>query len=157
MDTTLFVIDATFLLEATRKTFHGAPLLKDANGHDTTMLFGFARDLFRLRNRLGARNGLVVVGNDRTDLPETVLADVIDFLQRLRVPVVQSNVARAGDLCAGLNSRCNWIVTSNKAMLQLINDQCGIIFPMKGGEIDIVTNKSIQQRFGDVRIWCRLF
>jgi len=148
MDTTLFVIDATFLLEATRKTFHGAPLLKDANGHDTTMLFGFARDLFRLRNRLGARNGLVVVGNDRTDLPETVLADVIDFLQRLRVPVVQSNVARAGDLCAGLNSRCNWIVTSNKAMLQLISDQCGVIFPMRGGEIDIVTNKSIQQRFG---------
>lgn len=148
MDTTLFVIDATFLLEATRKTFHGAPLLKDANGHDTTMLFGFVRDLFRLRNRLGARNALAVVGNDRTDLPEPVLADVIDFLQRLRVPVVQSNGARAGDLCAGLNSHCNWIVSSNKAMLQLISDRCGVIFPMKGGEIDIVTNKSIHQRFG---------
>ena len=130
MDTTLFVIDATFLLEATRKTFHGAPLLRDVTGHDTTMLFGFARDLFRLRTRLGARNGLVVVGDDRTDLPETVLTDVIDFLQRLHVPVVQSKGARAGDLCAGLNSRCNWIITSNKAMLQLINDQCGIIFPM---------------------------
>jgi len=148
MDTNTFVIDATFLLEATRKTFPGAPLLKDANGYDTTMLFGFARDLCRLRNRLGARNALVVVGNDRIDLPETVRADVIDFLQRLRVPVVQSNFARAGDLCAGLDSRCNWIVTSNKAMLQLISDQCGVIFPMRGGEIDIVTNKSIQQRFG---------
>lgn len=148
MDTILFVIDATFLLEATRKTFHGAPLLKDSNGHDTTMLFGFARDLCRLRNRLGARNALIVVGDDRTDLPETVRTDIIDFLQRLHVPVVQSKGARAGDLCAGLNSRCNWIVTSNKAMLQLINDQCGVIFPKKGGEIDIVTNKSIQQRFG---------
>ena len=148
MDTTLFVIDATFLLEATRKTFHGAPLLKDASGHDATMLFGFARDLFRIRNRLGARNALVVVGNDRMDLPATVLTDVIDFLQRLRVPVVQSNDTRVGDLCAGLHSICNWIVTSNKAMLQLVSDQCGVIFPMKGGEIDIVTNKSIQKRFG---------
>lgn len=147
MNTTLFVIDATFLLEATYKTFHGAPLLKDINGHDTTMLFGFARDIFRLRSRLGARNALVVVGNDRTALPATILADVIDFLQRLRVPVIQSNGARADDLCAGLHSRCNWIVTSNKAMLQFINDQCGIIFPMRGGEIDIVTNKSIKQRF----------
>lgn len=148
MDKALFVIDTTFLLEATRKTFHHAPLLRDINGHDTTMLFGFARDLFRLRTRLGARNSLVVVGDDRTDLPETVLNDVIDFLQRLHVPVVQSKGARAGDLCAGLNSRCNWIATSNKAMLQLINEQCGVIFPKKGGEIDIVTNKSIQQRFG---------
>ncbi len=148
MDRILFAIDATFLLEATHRTLHGAPLLKDSNGHDSTMLFGFARDIIRLRSWLGARNALVIVGNDRTALPATALADVIDFLQRLHVPVVQSNIERAGDLCAGLHSRCNWIVTSNKAMLQLISEQCGVIFPMKGGEIDIVTNKSIQQGFG---------
>ena len=58
----LFVIDSAFLLEASM--FHGAPLLQDSSGRDTTILFGFARDLPRLRKQLGMRNALIVFGND---------------------------------------------------------------------------------------------
>ena len=64
----LFVIDSTFLLETTRSTFQGAPLLYDSNGHDTTMLFGFARDLLRLRTQLGMRKALVVIGDNQDEL-----------------------------------------------------------------------------------------
>lgn len=64
MAESLFVIDSTFLLETSRNGFHGAPLLQNSSGCDTTLLFGFARDLLRLRKQLGMRKALVVIGDD---------------------------------------------------------------------------------------------
>jgi hypothetical protein len=55
MADSLFVIDSRFLLETSHNAFHGAPLLQDSKGRDTTMLFGFARDLLCLRKQLGMR------------------------------------------------------------------------------------------------------
>src|SRR6266478_8478476 len=80
MADSLFVIDSTFLLEASRNSFHGAPLLQDSSGRDTTMLFGFARDLLRLRKQLGMRKALVVIGDDGPCLPDSLISDAIDFL-----------------------------------------------------------------------------
>ena len=42
-----FLIDATFIVERTHKTFLGAPLLMD-QGKDRTFTFGFAREILRL-------------------------------------------------------------------------------------------------------------
>ena len=44
----LFVIDATFLVRASREAFMGAPLF-EANGVDQTFEYGICRDLLRLR------------------------------------------------------------------------------------------------------------
>ena len=125
MADSLFVIDSTFLLETSRNSFHGAPLLHDSSGYDTTMLFGFARDLLRLRKQLGMRKALIVIGDDRPSLPGSLISDAIDFLKRLRVPVLYAKGLRVGNVCAALAERCTWIVTGNKAMLQLTNDSCG--------------------------------
>jgi hypothetical protein len=144
----LFVIDSTFLLETTRSTFHGAPLLCDSNGRDTTMLFGFARDLLRLRTQLGMRKALVVIGGDGPCLPDSLVSNAIDFLKRLRVPVLSAKSDRVGDLCAALAERCTWIVTGNKAMLQLTSDRCGVILPKKGNELDVITAASIKAHVG---------
>jgi DNA polymerase-1 len=144
----LFVIDSTFLLETTRSTFHGAPLLYDSNGHDTTMLFGFARDLLRLRTQLGMRKALVVIGGDGPCPPDSLVSNAVDFLKRLRVPVLSAKSDRLGDLCAALAERCAWIVTGNKAMLQLTSDRCGVILPKKGTDLDVITAASIKGRIG---------
>ena len=144
----LFVIDSTFLLERSHNIFLGAPLLQDSNGRDTTMLFGFARDLLRLRKQLGMRKALVVIGNDRPRLPESLISDAVDFLARLRVPVLNAEGVRVGNVCAALAERCAWIVTGNKAMLQLISDRCGVILPKKGNELDVVTVASIKDQLG---------
>ena len=143
MTDSLFVIDSTFLLETSRDTFYGAPLLPDAPGRDTTMLFGFARDLLRLRKQLGMRKALVVIGNDRPRLPESLISDAVDFLKRLRVPVLYAKGVPVGDLCAALAANCAWIVTGNRAMAQVINHRCGVIFPKKGNELDVVTLASL--------------
>ena len=148
MADSLFVIDSTFLLEASRNNFHGAPLLQDSSGRDTTMLFGFARDLLRLRKQLGMRKALVVIGDNGPCLPDSLISDAIDFLKRLRVPALYAKGVRVGDVCAALADRCNWIVTGNKAMLQLTSDRCGVILPKKGNELDVVTVTSIKDHLG---------
>jgi len=148
MADSLFVIDSTFLLEASRNSFHGAPLLQDSSGRDTTMLFGFARDLLRLRKQLGMRKAVVVIGDDGPCVPDSLISDAIDFLNRLRVPVLYAKGVRVGDVCAALAERCTWIVTGNKAMLQLTNDSCGVILQKKGNELDVVTVASIKDYLG---------
>jgi hypothetical protein len=144
MADSLFVIDSTFLLETSHNTLLGAPLVHGSSGRDTTMLFGVARDLLRLRKQLGMRKALIVIGDTESRVPGPLVSDTIDFLKRLRVPVLYAKGARVGDLCAALTAHCAWIVTGNKAMLQLINDRCGVILPNDGDELNVVTMASIK-------------
>jgi len=148
MSDSLFVIDATFLLETSRNTFHGAPLLHDSNGRDTTLLFGFARDLLRLRKQLGMRKALVVIANDGPCMPGSLVTEVVDFLKRLDVPALHAKGSRVGDVCAALEERCAWIVTGNRAMLQLTSDRCGVILARNGNDLDVVTAESIKDHLG---------
>ena len=148
MADSLFVIDSTFLLETSHNTLLGAPLVHGSSGRDTTMLFRVARDLLRLRKQLGMRKALIVIGDTESRVPGPLVSDTIDFLKRLRVPVLYAKGARVGDLCAALTAHCAWIVTGNKAMLQLINDRCGVILPNDGDELNVVTMASIKDRLG---------
>ena len=148
MADSLFVIDSTFLLETSRNSFHGAPLLQDSSGRDSTMLFGFARDLLRLRKQLGIRKALVVIGDDGPFPPDSLVSDAIDFLTRLHVPVIHAKDVRVGDVCAVLAYRCNWIVTGNQAMLQIASERCGVILPKKGSELYVVTVAFIKDHLG---------
>ena len=148
MAESLFVIDSTFLLETSRNSFHGAPLLQDSSGRDSTLLFGFARELLRLRKQLGIRKALVVIGDDGPCPPDSLVSDAIDFLKQLRVPVLHAKGIRVGDVCAALVDRCTWIVTGNKAMPQLTSDRCGVILPKKGNEPYVVTVASMRDRLG---------
>ena len=59
----LFVIDTTFILEKTAKTFLGASLLV-VGRKDHTFCYGFIRDLLRLRGAMAIRRGIVVVGRE---------------------------------------------------------------------------------------------
>jgi DNA polymerase-1 len=148
MADSLFLIDSKFLLETNHNTFHGAALLQDSRGRDTTMLFGFARDLLRLRKQLGMRKALILFDNAGSCSPGSLVSDAIDFLKRLRVPVLDAKDVRVGDLCAALAERCTWIVTGDKALLQLTSDRCGVILPKNGNDLDVVTVASIKDQIG---------
>jgi DNA polymerase-1 len=112
------------------------------------MLFGFARDLLRLRKQLGMRKALILFGDAGSCLPGSLVSDAIDFLKRLRVPVLYAKDVRVGDVCAALAERCTWIVTGDKALLQLTSDGCGVILPKNGNELDVVTVASIKDQIG---------
>jgi hypothetical protein len=59
----IFLIDGTGLLEASQKSFLGAPLLV-VDGEDHTFLFGVIRDLLRLRQKSGINQGVFVIGEE---------------------------------------------------------------------------------------------
>ena len=99
MADSLFVIDSTFLLETSRNSFHGAPLLQDSSGRDSTMLFGFVHDLLRLRKQLGIRKALVVIGDDGPCPPDSLASDAIDFLKRLHMPVIHATMRYPTSSC----------------------------------------------------------
>src|SRR3984893_1640062 len=148
MADSLFLIDSRFLLETSHNTFHGAPLLQDSRGRDTTMLFGFAFDLLRLRKQLGMRKALILFGDAGSCLPGSLASDAIDFVKRLRIPVLYAKDVRVGDVCAALAERCTWLVTGDKALLQLTSDRCGVILPKNGNDLDVVTVASIKDQIG---------
>src|ERR1700741_770264 len=123
-------------------------LSQGSSGRDPTELFGFARDLLRLRKQLGMRKALIVIGDDEPCLPDSLIPDAIGFLKQLRAPVLYAKGVRVGDVRAALAERYIWIVTGNKAMLQLISDRCGVVLPKKGNELDVVTAASIKDQLG---------
>jgi hypothetical protein len=81
------------------------------------------------------RKALVVIGDDGPCLPDSLISSAIDFLKRLRVPVIYAKGVRVGDVCAVLAERCTWIVTENKAMLQLVSDRCGVMSSFRRREM----------------------
>jgi hypothetical protein len=54
-----FVIDTSFSFGKTAEAFHGAPLLV-VDCTDRTFIYGFVRDLLRLRRMLGVRRDILV-------------------------------------------------------------------------------------------------
>jgi DNA polymerase-1 len=94
------------------------------------------------------RKALIVLGNDLPCLPDSRISEIVDFLKRLHVPVLYSKGVRVGNVCAALAECCTWIVTGNKAMLQLISDRCNVIIPKKGNDVDVVTVASIRDQLG---------
>ncbi|MFN2134862.1 MAG: hypothetical protein ACK2UK_02850, partial [Candidatus Promineifilaceae bacterium] len=85
----LFVIDATFLVRASREAFLGVSLF-ETNGVDQTFEYGICRDLLRLRQAIGAERFLVTLGSETysaSDDPQR-LDGVATFLRQLGVPVI---------------------------------------------------------------------
>src|SRR5262249_35813852 len=80
--------------------------------------------------------------------PGSLISEVVDFLNRLHVPVIYPKHIRVGNVCAALAECCTWIVTGNEAMLQLISDRCSVIIPKKGNDLDVVTVASIMDHLG---------
>jgi len=76
------------------------------------------------------------------------ISEIVDFLKQLHVPVLYSKGVRVGNVCAALAECCTWIVTGNKAMLQLVSDRCNVIVPKKGNDLDVVTAASIRDQLG---------
>ena len=58
-----FLVDTAFIVERTSKIFFGTPLLTKA-GKDHTFTFGFARDVLKLRQDLGMRSFVLLLGKE---------------------------------------------------------------------------------------------
>jgi hypothetical protein len=135
------IIDLSFLLESSEQSFYGAPLILGPQGENNTVLYGVARDLLRLRKRVGMRHAIIVIGKEaNTVSSEARLNSVVHFLRRLGVAIVYEPKATVTGLCRCLASAARWVMAQNKVLFQLATDDFGIIRPdLLSGEQEVVT------------------
>jgi hypothetical protein len=144
------IIDLSFLLESSEQSFYGAPLILGPQGENNTVLYGVARDLLRLRKRVGIGRAIVVIGREAAIVSnEATVAGALRFLRRLGVAVVYEPKATAASLCRSLSSAARWVVTQNRVLFQLVSNDFGIILPdVTNDELEIVTTDSLKASFG---------
>jgi len=149
-DDSVVLVDLTFVLEASERSFYGAPIFLGPEGKDNTVLYGVARDLLRLRKCLGIRNAVVVIGSDANKASsEANVRNAVRFLSRLRTAVVYEPKATARSLCKGLASVARWVVTQNRTFFQLVKADFGVIVPDKAGSgSEIITVESLKASLG---------
>ncbi len=146
----IFLIDGAGFFEKSQKSFLGAPLLV-VDGEDHTFLFGVIRDLLRLRCKLGINRGVFVVGEEAHQITtDTNIEKTIAFLQQLRIAVVHDFHARVLDLCVALASLASHVVTHDRSLLQLANDDCRVIL-LDNEDIEVFTSETVISRFGVTR------
>jgi 3'-5' exonuclease len=144
------IIDLSFLLESSEQSFYGAPLILGTQGEDNTVLYGVARELLRLRKGVGIGRAIVVIGREAHIVSnEANVASAVRLLKRLGVAVVCEPKTTAGSLCRSLSSAARWVVTQNRVMFQLVNDDFGIILPsVTSDELQVVTTESLKATLG---------
>lgn len=109
-----FLIDATFIIERTHKTFLGTPLLM-VQGRDRTFTFGFAREFLRLRNTLGIRSGVLVIGkNSRLIASDKNIQDLVEFFRTLDIPCVHDPQNDVLHIAGSMTSGFSHIVTGDR-------------------------------------------
>jgi hypothetical protein len=140
----LFLIDSTFLFEATEAAFRGAFLLVDEEGRDHTRTFGVVRDLLRLRKMFGIRNAGIVLGADSlAATSEEVVSDLLPLLLQMNASVLRVDNVSVADICAQVASSAHWIISNNPAVQQLVGDSLGVLIPSIGDGTKVITMKTL--------------
>src|SRR5262249_54550451 len=145
-----FLIDATFIIERTHKTFLGTPLLV-VQGKDRTFTFGFARGFLRLRSMFGIRSGMLVIGkNSHLITPNRNIEDLVHFLRTLDVPFLHDPHNDALKIAGSLSSAFSHIITGDRRLLQLCRDRLIIILAKKGtvDEYDCMSSEAVRTTIG---------
>ena len=133
---TRFLIDAGFIVAQAYKTFFGAPLITAA-GKDQTFTFGCVRDLLRLRQNLGIRAGVVVMGKEAYLIAsrDRVL-DLIAVLKELKIPYINDARNFTLQLASHLRSKFSYIVTANQRFLQFCAEDLIVVLPRQGKQTE---------------------
>lgn len=144
------LIDLTFLLKASERSFYGAPLILGLQGEDLTVVYGVARGLLGLRKSVGIKRAIVVIGSEASAVSAEVnINKIVRFLTRLRTSVVYEPKARAGSICKCLAPVARWVVTQNKLLFQLVTKDFGVIVPdIAGDGLEMVSVESLKTGLG---------
>ena len=122
-----YLVDVRFIVQRTHDSFLGAPLLTVA-GKDHTFIFGFARDVLRLRQSLGTETIVLVIGKDaRLITLDQNINDVITFLDEMKFPYIDDPSNITLSIVNYLYPQFSHIITADKRLLQLSRDDLAIV------------------------------
>ena len=125
-----FLIDSSFIVERTRKAFLGTSLLTH-DKKDATFTFGFIRDLLRLRQTLGIRQGALVFGREaQTRALAQNMADLVTFLAEARHSISQRpagpDFGYDRRLAFGLLPHCHGRATARCNFSRVVSSWCSL-------------------------------
>ncbi len=144
----IFLIDSTFIFKNTHETFLSATILS-VDGKDTTFIYGFSRELLRLKQSLCINKGILIIGKEALNLTtEEHVKDVLLFLNKLDVPVVSDTNSRVLDICFSLLPKVTNVITKAEEMLQFEKKDLVIIIPTDSGKFDFICADKINARVG---------
>jgi DNA polymerase-1 len=146
-----FLIDATFLLEDAEAAFLGAAAIVDSHGRNNSIVYGAIRDMLRLRRTLGIVSGVIIVGAEAATVSTTPnIENFVNCLRALGTYVLHEPGASVGTLCRSIlkDRKEWWIVTRDKALMQLVGTGCGIIMTAEGVAPEPVTVERLAADFG---------
>ena len=156
----LYLLDGYSLIYRTYFAFINRPLI-NSRGDNTSVIFGFFRNMFSLIERYGVKNFAVVLDSpvptfrhemypeykaNREKAPDDLHAQVpivIEILGLMNVPVLRLDRYEADDIMAWMARKCSAerkpcrIVTGDKDLLQLADDWVKIIKPDKDGYMEM--------------------
>jgi DNA polymerase-1 len=122
-----YLVDVRFIVQRTHDSFIGAPLLT-VDGKDYTFIFGFARDLLRLRQSLGLETVVLVIGKDaRSIMLDQNIDDIITFLDEMEFPYLDDPSNTTLRIVNYLCPQFSHIITADERFLQLSRDDLTIV------------------------------
>lgn len=143
-----FVVDATFLLGASREAFLGAPILT-VDGKDQTYLYGTVRDFLRLRKSLGINLCLLIIGKDAySAATKSQVEDAASFLSNLGIAVIHEPDFRVLDLFASLTEHATHFVTKNQSLLFLAGKERAVVLIDDRNEPSVYTAPTVVSKIG---------
>jgi len=145
-----FLIDASFIVEKTHKTFLGAPLLSAA-GRNCTFTFGFLRDFLRLKRAFGINAGLVIFGREihSVNSNQGVLS-LISTFNELGIPHIHDPLNLTLNLARSICARFTHIITADANFLQFTGENLIVVLLRKGtnGEWDWMSPRIVKDKIG---------
>ncbi len=143
-----FLIDATFILSKTSEAFHKTPLLV-SDRKDLTFIYGFLRDMLRLRLAVGVERGILVFGSEGHGVAtDADVGALVEFVHSLGLPVVHDTKRSVLDLCYHLSKIATHLVTNDMKLIQLATERLGIIIPNVSNQYEYLTTKDVPSRIG---------
>lgn len=171
MKKTLYVLDAYGLIYRSYFAFVNKPLT-NREGRNVSALFGFFRNLHSFFSQYSPECFVAAFDSPtptfrhemyeqykatRQKTPEDLHAQIPvieEVLATLGVPLVRQDGFEADDIIASLAARCRAenrkcvILSSDKDLMQLVDDTVGMLKPGKTGGWELVTPQSIKESWG---------
>lgn len=144
----MVAIDSSFLMLENSMRFIGAPLLT-AGGNDNTFLFGFVRDLLRLRRSLGIRAGVVLIARESHGARAAGALAAVEFLREMAFPLVYEPQQSILDVAWSVSRRVSRIITKDPRLFQLVaDDKPDVVVPNASDGPHVMTSATVQAEIG---------
>jgi DNA polymerase I len=145
----VFAIDAAFLLRSSAETFHGCRLFSGPGGNDITFVYGFVRDLLRIRQRFHVTCGVVVFHKGVGSLvSSSELEAVRAALAELGARVMYEENSTLIDICERFSLNMRWIVSDDFLLSQIVAKDLSLLMPDKHGEFSLITPSQLRAKYG---------